>query len=202
MLRKGFPDGTSGKEPACQCRRPETRVRSLGWVDPLEEGMATHSSILAWRIPTDRGAWWATVHRVAKSRTELKWLSTQHRRWMRGTNGESWGSAGTSKLWFCKVLFLPKENRYYLTKTPPKCKELNNFSQMDNSRKKKTHHKMPRRCRSSRERGSLNRMPILFDESGVGPRRYSFWKPPRKCWEPMKFDNWCSRCPLLISCQV
>ena len=61
---------------------------------------------------------------------------------------------------------------------------------------------MPRRCRSSRERGSLNRMPILFDESGVGPRRYSFWKPPRKCWEPMKFDNWCSRCPLLISCQV
>ena len=34
-----------------------TWVRSLGWEDPLEEGMATHSSILAWRIPTDRGAW-------------------------------------------------------------------------------------------------------------------------------------------------
>ena len=34
----------------------ETWVRSLGWEDPLEEGMATHSSILAWRIPTDRGA--------------------------------------------------------------------------------------------------------------------------------------------------
>ena len=33
----------------------ETRVRSLGWEDPLEEGMATHSSILAWRIPMDRG---------------------------------------------------------------------------------------------------------------------------------------------------
>jgi len=31
-------------------------VRSLGWEDPLEEGMATHSSILAWRIPMDRGA--------------------------------------------------------------------------------------------------------------------------------------------------
>ena len=42
-------------------------VRSLGWEDPLEEGMATHSSILAWRIPLDRGAWWATVHGVAKS---------------------------------------------------------------------------------------------------------------------------------------
>ena len=45
----------------------ETWVRSLGWEDPLEEGMATHSSILAWRIPTDRGAWWVTVHGVAKS---------------------------------------------------------------------------------------------------------------------------------------
>ena len=37
------------------------------WEDPLEEGMATHSSILAWRIPMDRGAWWATVNGVAKS---------------------------------------------------------------------------------------------------------------------------------------
>ena len=41
----------------------------------LGEGMATHSSILAWRIPTDRGAWWATVHRVTKRLTQLKWLS-------------------------------------------------------------------------------------------------------------------------------
>ena len=46
----------------------ETWVRSLGWDDPLEEGMAAHSSILAWRIPVDRGAWRATVHGVAKSR--------------------------------------------------------------------------------------------------------------------------------------
>ena len=65
----GFPGGTSGKEPACQCRRQETRVRSLGQEDPLEEGMATHSSILAWRIPMDRGAWQATVHRVTESGT-------------------------------------------------------------------------------------------------------------------------------------
>ena len=35
----------------------ETWVRSLGWEDPLQEGMATLSSILAWRIPMDRGAW-------------------------------------------------------------------------------------------------------------------------------------------------
>ena len=39
----------------------DTWVPSLGWQDPLEEGMATHSSILAWRIPMDRGAWRATV---------------------------------------------------------------------------------------------------------------------------------------------
>ena len=39
----------------------ETGVQSLGWEDPLEEGMATRSSILAWRIPMDRGAWQATV---------------------------------------------------------------------------------------------------------------------------------------------
>ena len=40
----------------------ETRVQSLGWDDPLEKGMATHSSILAWRIPMDKGAWCTTVH--------------------------------------------------------------------------------------------------------------------------------------------
>ena len=49
----------------------ETQVRPLGWEDPLEEGMTTHSTILAWRIPKDRGAWWAPVHRVAKSQTRL-----------------------------------------------------------------------------------------------------------------------------------
>ena len=49
----------------------ETWVQSLGWEDPLEEGIATHSSILAWRIPMDRGAWQATVHVVTKSQTQL-----------------------------------------------------------------------------------------------------------------------------------
>ena len=47
----------------------KTPVRSLGWDDPLEEGMATHSSILAWRIPMDREAWQAAVDGVAKSQT-------------------------------------------------------------------------------------------------------------------------------------
>ena len=53
------------------------QIQSLDWEDPLEEGIATHSNILAWRIPMDRGAWWAIVHRVAKSRTTLKQLSMQ-----------------------------------------------------------------------------------------------------------------------------
>ena len=53
----------------------ETWVQSLGWEDTLERGMATHSSILAWRIPMDRGAWQVTVHEVAESDT-TKQLST------------------------------------------------------------------------------------------------------------------------------
>ena len=44
----------------------KTWIRSLGLEDPLEEDMATHSSILAWRIPMDRGTWRATVHGVVK----------------------------------------------------------------------------------------------------------------------------------------
>ena len=49
----------------------ETWVQSLSWEDPLEKGMATHSSILAWQIPMDRGGWWAAVHGVTQSRTQL-----------------------------------------------------------------------------------------------------------------------------------
>ena len=52
-------------------------VQSLGQEDPLEEGMATHSSILAWRIPMDRGAWQAIVPKVAESQTQMKQLITQ-----------------------------------------------------------------------------------------------------------------------------
>ena len=61
-----------GKEPSCRCTETqETWVRSLGWEDPLEEGIATHSSILAWRIPMDRGAWWVPVHGVTKNLARL-----------------------------------------------------------------------------------------------------------------------------------
>ena len=48
-LTQPLPYGASGKESACQCK--ETWARSLGWEDPLEEGVATHSSVLAWRVP-------------------------------------------------------------------------------------------------------------------------------------------------------
>ena len=47
----------------------ETWVQSLEWEDPLKEGMATHSSILAWIILMDRGAWWDAVHGVPESWT-------------------------------------------------------------------------------------------------------------------------------------
>ena len=97
LTYRDFPSGLVTKTPCSQCRWPgfvrklaaqmvknppamwETWVQSLGCEDPLEEGMAIHSSILAWRIPMDRGAWCATVHGVAKSQTQLKQLSTaQH----------------------------------------------------------------------------------------------------------------------------
>ena len=52
----GFPGGTSGIIPTCQCSKHEMWIQLLGWEDPLEESMATHSSILAQRIP------WAVRH--------------------------------------------------------------------------------------------------------------------------------------------
>ena len=66
MYNLGSPSGSDGKEFTCN-------VGDLGSVPGLgkspEEGIATHSSILAWRIPMDRGAWQAIVHGVAKSWT-------------------------------------------------------------------------------------------------------------------------------------
>ena len=72
----GYPFQYSWASPVAQMvKNPpsvrETWVRSLGWEDALEEGMATHSSVFAWISPKDRGAWQAMVHGVAKSRTRL-----------------------------------------------------------------------------------------------------------------------------------
>ena len=56
------------KNLPANARDLKRQVQSLGQEDPLEEGMATHYTILAWRKnPMDKGAWWDTVHRVAKS---------------------------------------------------------------------------------------------------------------------------------------
>ena len=63
-----FLGGSDSNESTCN-------AGDLGWIprlgDPLEEGMATHISILAWRIPVDRGAWRATVRGVTESQTRL-----------------------------------------------------------------------------------------------------------------------------------
>ena len=64
-LYPGFLGGLAVKHPLAN-------AGNTGSVPRLEKGMATHPSILAWKNPTDRGAWWATVHGVAK---ELEWLS-------------------------------------------------------------------------------------------------------------------------------
>ena len=61
----GFPGGSDDKESACNAGNGSD-VLSLGRVEPLEKGMANHSSILAWRIPWT-GTWWATVHGVIES---------------------------------------------------------------------------------------------------------------------------------------
>ena len=74
----------SGKESAVQ-ELQETQVQSLGWEDPLEKEMETHSSILAWRIPMHRGARGATVHSVTK--TPRPWRPD-----FRGTTGVSLSS--------------------------------------------------------------------------------------------------------------
>ena len=66
-----------GKESTCNAGAAGDMGSVSGWGRyPLEEGMATHSSILAWSIPMDRGAWQATIHRVSKSRTWPKQLNT------------------------------------------------------------------------------------------------------------------------------
>ena len=65
--KEGFHSGSVKNLSAVR----ETQVPSLGWEDPLEEGMASHSSILAWKIPWTEEPGGATVHRVTKSWTRL-----------------------------------------------------------------------------------------------------------------------------------
>ena len=86
----------------------ETWVRPQSWEDRLEEGMATHFSILTWRIPMDREAWQATVHEVTKSRTGLS-RKAQHD----GSSAdESW--AGHSHPNWDSVLLLAENVELFL----------------------------------------------------------------------------------------
>ena len=77
-------------------------VQYLRWEDPLEKEMATHSSILTWEIPLDRGAWWATVCKVTKSWT---WLS-------------NWTTVNICFTMSCKFLLYSKVNRLYVCTYP------------------------------------------------------------------------------------
>ena len=73
----GFPRDASGKEPACQCRldvRHTSSIPGLGRSPGEGNGNPLQYSYL--EDPGDRGAWWATVHRVAQSWTQLKQLIT------------------------------------------------------------------------------------------------------------------------------
>ena len=93
----GFPGGSDGKESACN--EGDLWVWTLSWEDPLEEGMAIHSSILAWRIPMNKGTWQATAHGVAKSRTQIsKESDTDLQEWRDGETKHSmwriWGKGG------------------------------------------------------------------------------------------------------------
>ena len=70
-----YPGGTSGKKPTVQCRRREMWVWLLIQEDTLEEGMATHSSILVWRIPwTEKPSRLQSIG--SQSQAQMKWLNT------------------------------------------------------------------------------------------------------------------------------
>ena len=67
IMLKCFPGGSVAKNSPANAGDRGLGVQSLGWEDPQEKEMTTHSSILAWRIPWILGTWRATVHGVAKS---------------------------------------------------------------------------------------------------------------------------------------
>ena len=70
------PGGSAVKNPPAMQKLQETQVGHLGQEDPLEEGISTSLQYSCLKNPMDRGAWWATVHEVAKSGTLLKRFST------------------------------------------------------------------------------------------------------------------------------
>ena len=108
----GFPGGTVVTNlPAMR----ETWVWALGWEDPLVEGMSTHSSILAWRIPMNRGAWRATGHGVTKSWTWLSDWACIHKRY-------TWDIKNQDKCYKTCALIIKKERE---NTTKIKCQDCN-----------------------------------------------------------------------------
>ena len=109
----GFPGGALVKNLPAIAGHIEDRVWSLGREDPLEEEMATHSSILAWKIPLDKGVLRSTIHRVTSSQT---WLST-HRH--TDTQENKWGApfqiTQVHALWPSNFTSLYSSNRYTCT---------------------------------------------------------------------------------------
>ena len=77
----------------------ETLVWSLGWEDPLEEGMETHSGVLAWRIPMDRGSWRSTVHGVTKGWTCLSDYAQHTQSMEEATHRRGTGSQIMEAVW-------------------------------------------------------------------------------------------------------
>ena len=75
----------------------ETWVQSLGSEDPLEEYIATHSSILAWRIPMNKGAWWVAVHGVTKSQTQLSTETHHSTQALCSPKGTNWTTCSLAK---------------------------------------------------------------------------------------------------------
>ena len=111
----GFSGGGSGKEPACQCRRPkEMLFPSLGWKDSPEEGNGNPLQNSCLENPMDRGAWWATVHRVTKSWTHWSNLACMHiwcfprplLSWDQFSSGSGMPKPShTHTLWSCLLVF-------------------------------------------------------------------------------------------------
>ena len=101
----GFPGGSVAKNPPAM---QEMQVASVGWEDPLEEGMATDSSILTWRIPwTEKSGRLYIVHRAAKSQTQLKPLSMHiHKNCSLGVYNNIWE--------WSSMLNILKETKLYL----------------------------------------------------------------------------------------
>ena len=79
--KKGVPAAASGQKPTCHCRRCKRQgsIPGSGRAPGGGHGNSLQYSCL--EKPMDRGAWWATVHGISKSQTQLKWLSTHTCRW-------------------------------------------------------------------------------------------------------------------------